>query len=154
MWRVQRSKTRVAQRSKESARRVSTLDPPLSRLARLRGSGTAPDERGAAGRGAAGERDNRADVFAARSTQRRAAWQQGSSFSTGSIIWRAVPLALAARRASPHRPLFYCQPTILTCARNVRSTKVFMEISFRMRLARPLARERQYKSTITNGRVN
>lgn len=60
-----------------------------------------------------------------------------------------------ARRASPHRPLFYCQPTFLTCARNVgRSTKVFMEISFRMRLVRLLAWDRQYKSTITNGRVN
>lgn len=150
-----------AHTGRESERRSSdeaSFDPPLSRLARPREAPASirrvrRASAGAARRGA-GERDNRADVFAvlqlARSTQRRVLHLVQSPLSLAPSRSHSRP----ARRASPHRPLFYCQPTILTCARNVRSTKVFMEISFRMRLARLLARERQYKSTITNGRVN
>lgn len=102
---------------------------------------------------------------------RRGQWGSGGLLGRRSgafSIWRRVhypscvpvartrggrPGGRASRLAAPRRPLFYCQPTILTCAPNVRSTKVFMEISFRVRLARPL-RGRRYKSTITNGRVN
>lgn len=37
-----------------------------------------------------------------------------------SLLLRPSRTRGSHRRASPHRPLFYCQPTILTCARNVR----------------------------------
>lgn len=138
----------------ERARQGDSRPPAVEVSPPARGSGVDQTSPVPGARRGAGERDNRG-VFAVLQLARSAHQRVLHFVQSPLSLAPSCSHPLRARRASPHRPLFYCQPTILTCARNVRrSTKVFMEISFRMRLARLLTRERQYKSTITNGRVN
>lgn len=133
----------------------ATHDPPLSRLVRLREAPASIRRVRSLGRGAGRGSAITAVFLPCSNSLARHTSAFFISYRVHYLSLRPTRTRCSLRRASPHRPLFYCQPTILTCARNVRrSTKVFMEISFRMRLARLLTRERQYKSTITNGRVN